>query len=66
MISIPERLKSPRSAINPNGCLNSKSPMVTPIMDSGTVSHIIRGCLTELKRNMTMSTIKAKNTGILF
>jgi hypothetical protein len=40
LISMPDRLRKPSSAMKPNGSLASSSPTLTPITASGTVNMI--------------------------
>ncbi|CSB26175.1 Uncharacterised protein [Vibrio cholerae] len=49
--NIPERLKKPSKAINPNGVFSANKPVVTPITAKGTVSQTISDSFTELNKN---------------
>ena len=64
LISIPTSERNPRSAMNPNGWSNPRSPATTPTRMNGTVMNITTACLTELKSMITMITITASIGGI--
>ena len=49
--------------MNPKGCLKINSPIVTPMIASSTVSHMMRCCLTALKRKINKRTVIPVNIG---
>ena len=57
LISMPDRLSSPSSAVKLNGASVSRRPMVTPLTDMGTRSQMMIGCRSALNRSTEISTM---------
>ncbi len=63
LISIPDRLSSPSSAVKVNGRPVPSSPSTTPLTAIGTSSQMISGWRSALNSRIEISTMISRLTG---